>query len=81
MCANSGGEPHCVTHETAHAAVAVWKRVNEVEPVMGRCNGHDPARFAHTGKPVTALEMMHEGINAFARRRQVTADGDIVLRT
>jgi hypothetical protein len=53
--------------------------MNEVEPVMGCGDGQDPAGLAQTRKPVTALEMMHECIDALTRGRQMTTDGDIVF--
>jgi hypothetical protein len=46
---------------------------------MGGGDAHDAAGLTHTRKPVAGLEMMHEGIDALARGRQVPADRDIVL--
>ncbi len=77
MCADSGCMRHRVTHQPADAAVAVRKRMDVIEAMVGSCHGHDPAGLAHAIEAVARLEVVHEIIDARTGWRLMTADRDI----
>ena len=80
MCANACGVRHRVTHQSADTSVAVRKRMDVVEAMMCGRDRNDAGCFAHARETIPFRKMRHEVLDAVARRRDVSADGHIVLR-
>src|SRR5208337_1514797 len=65
--------------EAADAPIAVQEGVNVVEPVVGRRDGQNTAAGSKFGKLVAPLKIRHERLYAIGRRRQVPADGNLMV--